>query len=291
MKYVEEKNNIRLVKPKYFVVSQTLECGQCFNFNKVSDENYVVTAYGMLLHIYNEGEDVVFENTTVQDFENMWVKYFDLDKDYTDIVSKLSEKDEIIKEAIDYASGIRIINQEFFQCLISFIISQNNRIPRIKKIVNNLSRRYGEYIGTIEGEEYFSFPLASKLYGITAEELMESSTGFRGKYIVDAVNKYVEGYFEEDKFQQMTAFEIREKLMETKGIGPKVADCVILFSLGKRDAFPTDVWVKRVMSYFYFNQQDTGIKEIHDFAYKTFGERAGYAQQYLFNYARNFKIK
>ena len=291
MKYIEEENGIRLIKPENFIISQTLECGQCFNFNKISDENYVVIAYEKLLHIYSEDNDIIFAKTTLQDFENIWIKYFDLDRDYAEIVSKLSKKDEIIKAAIDYAPGIRIINQEFFQCLVSFIISQNNRIPRIKKIVNNLSRRYGEYIDTIEGEEYFSFPLASKLYGVTAEELMESNTGFRGKYIVDAVNKYVEECFKETELQQLTTVEIREELMKIKGVGPKVADCVILFSLEKRDAFPTDVWVKRVMSYFYFNQNDTAIKEIHDFANKAFGSNAGYAQQYLFNYARNFKIK
>jgi len=290
MKYIVDQNDIVLKEPDSFIISETVECGQCFNFNKISDESYVITAFNKALHIYKKENDIILKNTNVEEYETIWSNYFDFSRDYKSIKETLSQKDKIIKEALEYAPGIRIINQEFFQCLISFIISQNNRIPMIKKVVNNLSKRYGEYLGNICGEEYFSFPSPNSLYGISAEELMESKTGFRGKYIVDAVNKYVECFFEQDKFPSMTTEQIREKLMCVKGVGPKVADCVMLFSLGRQDAFPTDVWVKRVMSYFYFDKQDTPIKEIHKFAYDTFGEHAGFAQQYLFNYARNFKI-
>lgn len=290
MVYIEDKGSVVLKAPDSFIISQTLECGQCFNFNKISDENYAVTAYGKVLHILSEGENIVFKDISKYEFEQTWCHYFDFNRDYEEIKSFLSQKDETLRAALEYAPGIRIINQEFFQCLISFIISQNNRIPMIKKVVSNLSQKYGEYITTINGEDYFSFPSPEKLYGIDAKELMECKTGFRGKYIEDAVKKYVKGSLEHENFSSMTNEQVREKLMTINGVGPKVADCVMLFSLGRNDVFPTDVWVKRIMSYFYFDRQETPIKEIHKFANELFGSYSGFAQQYLFNYARELKI-
>ena len=250
----------------------------------------MLTAFGRCLRLYEENGKIVFEDTTEEDFKNIWIKYFDFDKDYSEIKDFLSKRDKTMKEALDYAPGIRILNQEFFECLISFIISQNNRIPMIKKVVANLSRRYGKYIKTVNGKDCYSFPKAEDLAGISEEELMESKTGFRAKYIIDAVNRVLNGEINENDFTQLSTEEVRKQLMEIKGVGPKVADCVMLFSLGRSDAFPTDVWVKRVMSHFYFNGEDTPIKKIHAFAYELFGRYAGFAQQYLFNYARQFKI-
>lgn len=290
MDYTVNNGDICLKMNGDFIISQTLECGQCFNFNKLGEEDYIVTAFGRALHIYSRNQNIVFEDTTQEDFERIWSDYFDLKRDYGKIKSLLSAKDETLKKALEYAPGIRIINQDFFQCLISFIISQNNRIPMIKKVVYNLSQKYGEYIKTVEGEDYFSFPTPEKLYGISGDELMECKTGFRGKYITDAVTKYVEGSLNHKNFNNLTTKEVQALLMGIHGVGPKVADCVMLFSLKRSDAFPTDVWVKRIMSYFYFDQKDIPIKDIHSLADKKFGEYAGFAQQYLFNYARQFKI-
>ncbi|MDD3570314.1 MAG: DNA glycosylase [Lachnospiraceae bacterium] len=290
MNYKLNNGNICLNMDGDFIISQTLECGQCFNFNKIGEENYIVTAFGRALHIYSTDGSIVFEDTTQEEFEKIWVDYFDLNRDYGKIKDLLSAKDETLKKALEYAPGIRIINQDFFQCLISFIISQNNRIPMIKKVVSNLSKKYGEYIKTVEGEDYFSFPTPEKLYGISGNELMECKTGFRGKYIADAVTKYVDGTLNHKNFNNLTTKEVQALLMGIHGVGPKVADCVMLFSLKRSDAFPADVWVKRIMSYFYFDQKDTPIKDIHSFAYEKFGEYSGFAQQYLFNYARQFKI-
>jgi len=290
MNYCIEGNKLIMNKSESFKISETLECGQCFNFEKISEEDYVVVAFGKVLRLYETENGIVFEDTTEDDFRNIWSNYFDFDNDYSGIKSVLSVKDKTMKEALEYAPGIRILNQEFFECLISFIISQNNRIPMIKKVVANLSRRYGKYIKTVNGIDYYSFPTPQDLAGISEEELMESKTGFRAKYIIDAVNKVLSGEIKEDVFSELSTEEVRKVLMEIKGVGPKVADCVMLFSLGRSDAFPTDVWVKRVMSHFYFEGKDTPIKEIHSFAYDMFGEYAGFAQQYLFNYARQFKI-
>ncbi|MEA5085366.1 MAG: DNA glycosylase [Lachnospiraceae bacterium] len=290
MDYTVKNRDICLKIDGDFIISQTLECGQCFNFNKLDEEDYVVTAFGRALHIYSRNRNIVFEDTTKEEFEKIWVDYFDLTRDYGKIKALLSKKDETLKKALEYAPGIRIINQDFFQCLISFIISQNNRIPMIKKVVSNLSKKYGEYIKTIEGEDYFSFPTPEKLYGVSGDELMECKTGFRGKYIADAVTKYVEGSLNHENFKNLTTKEVQALLMGIHGVGPKVADCVMLFSLNRSDAFPTDVWVKRIMSYFYFDQKDAPIKDIHSLADEKFGKYAGFAQQYLFNYARQFKI-
>jgi len=290
MEYRSENGNIVIEKSDSFVISQTLECGQCFNFEKLGDEDYVLTAFDRVLRLYEKDGKIIFEDTTEEDFKNIWIKYFDFEKDYSGIKSFLSQRDKTMKEALEYAPGIRILNQDFFECLISFIISQNNRIPMIKKVVANLSRRYGRYIKTVDGKDYYSFPKAEDLAGISEEELMESKTGFRAKYIIDAVNRALTGEIDEEKFAALSTEEARKLLMEIKGVGPKVADCVLLFSLGRSDAFPTDVWVKRVMSHFYFDGKDTPVKAIHSFAYDMFGEYAGFAQQYLFNYARQFKI-
>ncbi|MCQ4727304.1 N-glycosylase [Anaerotignum faecicola] len=290
MKYTQENGNIILKDYDSFIISQTLECGQCFNFNKLGEEDYIVTAHKKALHIYQSGDAIVFEDTSINEFETIWLNYFDLNRDYNEIKKLLADEDEILKGAVEYAPGIRIINQEFFQCLISFIISQNNRIPMIKKVVYNISKKYGEYIRTVNGEDYYSFPEPKRLFGLDGEEYKDCKAGFRGKYIADAVTKYVTDELEIESFKSLSTEELRKRLISINGVGPKVADCVMLFSLKRSDAFPTDVWVKRIMSYFYFGGQDTPIKKIHEFADEKFGDYSGFAQQYLFNYARQFKI-
>ena len=195
----------------------------------------------------------------------------------------------MLKKAVEYAPGIRILNQDRFECLISFIISQNNRIPMIKKVIENISAKYGKYIGNFNGKSYYSFPKPEELALADESGLMECKTGFRAKYIIDAVGRVLTGLteLEDDGVDTET---LRKRLMEIKGVGPKVADCVMMFSFGRCETFPTDVWVKRIMSELYFSGADASVKEIHRKAEECFGEYAGYAQQYLFNYARQFKI-
>ncbi len=289
MKYIVRDNDIILNEYESFVISQTLECGQCFRFINLSLENYIVVAYGRVLNILQDGEKIIFKNTSEDDFKNIWIKYFDLDRNYGEIKRKLSANDEVLKKAVEFAPGIRILNQDRFECLISFIISQNNRIPMIKKVINNISRKYGKYISTFGEEEYYSFPTPEELAKADEAGLMECRTGFRAKYILDAVSKVLNGdiVFDAD---DMSTDSLRDMLMTIKGVGPKVADCTMMFSFRRCETFPTDVWVKRIMSELYFCGCETNIKEIHKKAYDCFGDYAGYAQQYLFNYAREFKI-
>lgn len=289
MKYSVRENDIILHEYESFVISQTLECGQCFRFTQIGEENYIIVAYGKILNIYCDGTDIVFKNTTEEEFNNIWYNYFDFGRNYNDIKKKISENDEILQKAVEYAPGIRILNQDRFECLISFIISQNNRIPMIKKVISNISKKYGRYIGSVDGEEYYAFPNPEELIKADEAGLMECKTGFRAKYIIDAVQKVIHGEINLNA-DDMDTETLRKMLMTIKGVGPKVADCTMMFSFGRCETFPTDVWVKRIMSELYFNGREVSVKEIHQKAEECFGDYAGYAQQYLFNYARQFKI-
>lgn len=289
MKYTVRENDIILHEYESFVVSQTLECGQCFRFTQIGEENYIIVAFGKILNIYCDGTDIVFKNTTEEEFNNIWYNYFDFGRNYNDIKKKISENDEILQKAVEYAPGIRILNQDRFECLISFIISQNNRIPMIKKVISNISKKYGRYIGSVDGEEYYAFPNPEELIKADEAGLMECKTGFRAKYIIDAVQKVIHGEINLNA-DDMDTETLRKMLMTIKGVGPKVADCTMMFSFGRCETFPTDVWVKRIMSELYFNGREASVKEIHQKAEECFGDYAGYAQQYLFNYARQFKI-
>ena len=289
MKYIVKDNDIVLSEYESFVISQTLECGQCFRFINLSHENYCVVAYSRVLNILQDENFIVLKNTSEEDFKNIWIRYFDLDRNYDEIKSRISANDEILKKAVEFAPGIRILNQDRFECLISFIISQNNRIPMIKKVINNISKKYGKYICSFGEEDYYAFPTPEELSKADEAGLMECRTGFRAKYIMDAVSKVLNG---EVIFnvEDLSTDSLREMLMSIKGVGPKVADCTMMFSFGRCETFPTDVWVKRIMSELYFDGCEANIKDIHKKAYDFFGDYAGYAQQYLFNYAREFKI-
>lgn len=275
---------------KDFDLEQTLECGQCFHFVKLGDEEYGLTAYGKLLHIKQTGDELIFYNTSGEDFEKIWRKYFDLDRDYSSIKDKLLEKDDKLKDAIERMDGVRILNQDFFETLISFIISQNKQIPHIKKIVSDISEKYGKYAGNINGVDFYTFPSVSELKKATVEDLLELKTGFRAPYIADAVDKVNDNIIKEDCLRELNVDDCCEELCRIKGVGNKVANCVMLFSLGKREAFPVDVWIKRIMENLYFDSQDTSKDVIAELAKEKFGDLGGYAQQYLFYYGKTIKL-
>ncbi len=275
---------------KDFNLEQTLECGQCFHFVKLGDEEYGLTAYGKLLHIKQVGDELIFYNTSGEDFEKIWKKYFDLDRDYSSIKDKLLEKDDKLKAAIERMDGVRILNQDFFETLISFIISQNKQIPHIKKIVADISEKYGKYAGNINGVDFYTFPSVGELKKAAVEDLLELKTGFRAPYIADAVDKVNDNIIKEDYLRELNVDDCCEELCRIKGVGNKVANCVMLFSLGKREAFPVDVWIKRIMENLYFDSQDTPKDVIAELAKEKFGDLGGYAQQYLFYYGKTIKL-
>ena len=156
--YTEDNNNLIINGVTDFDIMQTMECGQCFHFQKIDDLEYGLVYKDNLLHIKQEGDKLILEDTSISDFEKIWKHYFDLDRDYKSIKEKLIEADERLREVIDKNYGVRILNQDFTETLMSFIISQNKQIPHIKKIVQDLSRKYGNYLGAINGEEFYSFP-------------------------------------------------------------------------------------------------------------------------------------
>ncbi len=269
------------IEVKDFDIEETLECGQCFRFEKISNKKYLVIAHKKELIVEQNEKKLIFHDLDEAEYFRIWENYFDLKRDYGEIKKILGKKDKILKEAIEFAGGIRLISQDPFETLISFIISQNNRIPMIKKVIRNISEKYGDKI-----ENEYAFPSVAQLKKADVESLMECKTGFRAKYILDAVNRDID--FADIK--NLPTAELRKYLMEINGVGPKVSDCVMLFSFNKYDVFPVDVWVKRVMQYFYFENKETSIKNIEEFAYEKFGDLAGFAQQYLFHMARIKKI-
>lgn len=275
---------------KDFDLAQTLECGQCFHFIKLAEEEYVLTAMNRLLHVSQQGDTVIFYDTDEQQYEEIWKHYFDLDRDYSLIKSTLLEKNSQLKDAIDSMWGVRILNQEYFETLISFIISQNKQIPHIKKIVADISSRYGTYKGTFNGMDMYTFPTLEQLKDSREEDFKELKTGFRAPYIMDAIRKNLAGCFDENNLRNMGYEDCIKELTTIKGVGEKVANCVALFGLGKREAFPVDVWIKRIMETMYFDGRETSKDKIAAYAKELFSDLGGYAQQYLFYYGKTIKM-
>lgn len=273
-----------------FDLAQTLECGQCFHFIKLDEEDYVLTAKGYVLHVSQEADTVTFYDTDKDEYVNVWKDYFDMDRDYSAIKKKLLEKDDKLKDAIESMWGVRILNQDFFETLISFIISQNKQIPHIKKIVADISAKFGTYKGTYGGADMYTFPTLEQLANASEEDFKELKTGFRAPYIMDAIRRNMAGQFDINELKSMDYDSCIKELMTIKGVGEKVANCVSLFGLGKKEAFPVDVWIKRIMETMYFDGVDTPKDKIAAFAKEQFGELGGFAQQYLFYYGKSIKM-
>lgn len=290
--YSSDKNLILENVPD-FDIEEVLECGQCFHFTKLNDKEYEILALGKYLHIKQENSlqevdlsnRITLYNTSIDDYEMLWKDYFDMDRDYHHIKNHIVSIDDRLADAVAAKKGVRIIKQEFFETLISFIISQNKQIPHIKQIVHTISERYGDEIVLPDGRKVYSFPTVEKLYQVSEEELRECKVGFRAPYIRNAVEKVYDGEIDGLMLQNLSVSEARERLMTIKGVGEKVANCVLLFGLGFTDVFPVDVWMKRIMEHMYFGQ-DTKKEIIEKFAMDRYGEYAGFAQQYLFYYGR-----
>ncbi len=289
MRIISKDNNTIIEGIVDFDLGQTLECGQCFRFYKQADNDYVVVAYEKLLHIKQVEDNLIFIDTSEDDVKNIWINYFDLERDYSEIKSYLLSKDVKLKDAIKEKHGVRILNQEFHEMLISFIISQNKQIPHIKQIVRAISETYGKYLGEINGEKYYSFPSVDVLGNISEEEYRALKTGFRAPYLYDASQKLARGIVSQN-LKELSEEDALCELSNIKGVGNKVANCVMLFSLGFRSSFPIDVWIKRIMEHLHFKGKDTNKDIIYIKALKLYGKYGGYAQQYLFCYGKDNKI-
>jgi len=277
---IEDLNN--------FDLEQTLKCGQIFRYEQVSNHSYMLIAKNKRIRLTQQPESttLIIHNSNLSEYEEVWKRYLDIETDYDQIMDQLSESDPHMQKAISYGGGIRILNQNTWEMLISFIISQNKAIPHIQVCIQNICQAFGELITDKNSETYYAFPTLEQLSKATEEQLRDCKVGFRAPYIMDACQKVGDNTVILEALAHMSTQEAKESLMKIKGVGEKVAHCVLLFGLNKTDTFPTDVWIKRIMEKLYFEEKKMKNKEIISFAEEKFRDYAGYAQQYLFYYAR-----
>ena len=269
-----DNNNVYITNYGGFDLPHTLDCGQAFRWEETENGIWHGVAFDKYLELEKlEDGTVVLYNTSKEDFEGVWQHYFDLDRDYDGIINAISE-DETLKRASEYSHGIRVLNQEPWETLCSFIISQNNNIKRIKGIISRLCENFGENKGG-----FYTFPTAEKIAELTLDDLSVLKSGFRAKYILDAAKKVSSGEVELNKLKDAPTDGARDELMKITGVGPKVADCVLLFALEHADAFPKDVWIKRAMQVLFDGELPECAKPY-----------AGIAQQYIFLFARETKL-
>lgn len=289
MQYFEKENSVICKNLKFFDIKAIFTCGQCFRWYEENDGSFTTVHKSKVLNVSKVDDDVIFKGTNLKEFEEIWIDYFDLNTDYEKIINNL-KKHEILKDALDYGNGIRILNQDHFEMLISFIISANNMIPRIKKSIEILSMRYGNFILEDENRKYYSFPSVEVLKDVSVEEFREFvKVGFRDKRLFETVKKILDEKINLTDFEKLKTTELREELLKFQGVGKKVADCIMLFSYKRAEVFPVDVWIKRVMEELFI-KKETNVNKISLYANELFKDFAGYAQQYLFYYAREEKI-
>ncbi len=251
-------------------LEQTLDCGQSFRWEKQNDGSFSGVAFGKYVNISLDGTDMIIKNAAPED-EKIWREYFDLELDYGKIRGDISKLHPVLEDAARYAPGIRILRQEPYEALCTFIISQNNNIKRIKGIVARLCESFGDEID----EGVYTFPTAERLAKLTPEDLAPLRAGFRNRYIIDSAKKVDSGEVDLELCKTADYETARAELMKITGVGAKVADCTLLFGMHRVEAFPVDVWMKRAME-----------KLFPGMTANDFGEYAGIAQQYIFHYSR-----
>ncbi len=269
MECIAFDKGVRVSPVRDLDLAETLDCGQSFRWEEY-DGGFRGIAFGREVVMKLEGETLTIENSTPEDFESIWKDYLDLGLDYGEIRRGISELHPVLKEACAYAPGIRILRQEPWEALCTFIISQNNNIKRIKGIVSRLCENFGESIGSGYG-----FPTAAALSRLAPDDLAPLRAGFRNKYIIDAAKKVAGGEVDLELCRTLPYEDARLELMKIKGVGVKVADCALLFGLHRIEAFPVDVWMKRALENLFPGMSPSD-----------FGDYAGIAQQYIFHYSR-----
>ncbi len=288
MNYYQKGNSIICENLDFFDIKAIFTCGQAFRWYEEKDGSFTTIHKNKVLNISKIDNKVIFKKTNLKDFNDIWIDYFDLKTDYEKLSNNL-KTNEILLNAIEYGKGIRILNQEHFEMLISFIISANNMIPRIKKSIEFLSNRYGTFICEDENRKYYSFPTVEQLKNVKTEDFREFiKVGFRDKRIYQTIKMILDEKIDLSSFETLDTNSLREELLKFSGVGNKVADCIMLFSYKRKEVFPVDVWIKRVMEELFIHKQ-MPVKKISSYANEIFKENAGLAQQYLFYYARKEK--
>ncbi len=265
-----------IIEKDSFNPIHTFECGQCFRWNYNDKGVYTGISRDKICRV--TGDKIICNKSDI----DFWREYFDLDTDYSKIKDILLKTDSTLDECIRFGGGIRILKQDLWETIVSFIISANNNIPRIKRIIETMCKMYGERIVS-EEEVLYSFPSARVISNLKKADLAPLKVGYRDEYIIDAAQKVVNKEVDLDALSTMSDNEAKKELMKIKGVGDKVSDCILLFALKRFSVFPTDVWIKRILSNIY-NVED---KDIIQFVSKKYKSLAGYAQQYLYYYYRN----
>ena len=278
--------NVKSFEPKHI-----FECGQCFRWDEEPNGSYTGIVKNNVINVEKVENTITFFSFGADNLKELVTDYFDLNRKYEEIKEKLAKIDKYLENSIEYGSGIRILNQDLWETIISFIISANNNIPRIKGIINRISQKYGSKIEW-RGGEYYTFPTVESLSKASVEDLRSVGLGFRDVRVYETTHKILEKQVDlEELHQEKDTQKVRDALLTLSGVGPKVADCILLFSTLKRfDVFPIDVWVRRVMNELYIkNEDETKVnkRDIEKLAKEKYGNLEGLAQQYLFYWKRD----
>ena len=272
-----------------FNLKDIFECGQCFRWNRNTDGSYTGVIKDSVINVKKENDIITFLGESNGNFKEIIREYFDLDTDYLLYKNRLSKIDKYMAESIEFGNGIRILKQDLWECIISFIISANNNIPRIKKIIERLALAYGKKI-VFDGKNYYLFPTPEELSNASVQDLRDLGLGFRDKRIYNTTRMVLNKEFDIENFNKLdNTSKMRDELLKLDGVGPKVADCILLFAEKRVDVFPIDVWVRRVMNDLYIHNEDeekVNKKELQKLAENKFLGLSGIAQQYLFYWKR-----
>lgn len=274
MKIEKISEGIRVSDISNLSLPETLDCGQCFRWKPDENGNWCGVVKGVNGKIRQENDGIIFIGADEKEFNEIWLDYFDFNRDYDKLKSDFGAN-EMLRNACEFAPGIRVLRQEPWEAFITFIISQNNNIARIKGIVERLCAAFGEEIEP----GVFAFPTPERLANEPTESFSKLGCGYRAEYISSAAKEVFEGRLELEPLMTAPLSEARERLLKVHGVGPKVADCVLLYGLGRVERCPADVWMKRVIAALGGEMPSC----VTDYA--------GIAQQFLFHYARNFPEK
>lgn len=291
MKIDSINNDIYISDIKEFEPKHIFENGQCFRWYKDNDD-YLIIVDKYLSKIIKKDDTIIIENGgTIEDYYSFWENYFDFKRDYSLIRNDLSKIDDRLKIACEYGEGLRILNQDLFEMIISFIISANNQIPNIKKSIEKISMIVGNKIGEYNGSSFYKFPSLLELSKVSINDLKDiARIGYRAEYIYDTCNMLLNKEVDLDNISNLSYEQAHSELCKLKGVGQKVADCILLFGNKRNIAFPVDTWVIKFMNEYYLKEKTTNIKKIKQEGLKIFKDNAGLAQQYLFYYSRENKI-
>ncbi len=262
------------IKSDHFSVSQICESGQCFRMARCGeDSRYSLIAFGNYLELWQEG-DTVFFDCSQEEYDRIWKTYFDMDTDYAEIIKSIDAVDGYLCAAADYGSGIRILRQELWEMTISFIISQQNNIKRIRRCIRLLCEKYGERRQAQNGTAYYAFPTPQALAGAAVEDLYDCNLGYRSRYVLRTAESVLHGEIDMEGLYRMDYAGAKEQLLQLYGVGGKVADCICLFALHKTEAFPVDTHIRRALAAQYPD----------GFPFERYADYGGILQQYIFYY-------